>query len=145
MENKLEVGMYVRFKYGIRKIEKIESINNQKFYCLDESYISDEPEYHYQILESEILNKPSYDITDLLEINDIAVLQYKNKYNDIVSRKFEVERITDKYINFVSRRADWIYDREEKSFIDDFNLGQPVIKQILTHEQFEQNSYKIGE
>lgn len=132
MENKLEVGMYVRFKYGIRKIEKIESINNQKFYCLDESYISDEPEYHYQILESEILGEPSHDITDLIEKDDIIkhpILGIRGITNINVERKeFGVEGML------------WCIAFE--NFKEAFELGTI---QILTHEQFEQNSYKIGE
>lgn len=127
MENKLEVGMYVRFKYGIRKIEKIESINNQKFYCLDESYISDEPEYHYQILESEILGEPSHDITDLIEKDD--VIAYYNKLQDV--KGLIIERVQDN--DYIKRLREFV------------KVGTIDILQILTHEQFEQNSYKIGE
>lgn len=146
----LNVGMYVRGNYyqyrgKIGKI--IKNYQNSLEIAYKDSIISttvgDFIDDNWDINGKQY--KDSYDILDLVEKDDVVVLQYKNKYNDIVSRKFEVERVTEEYIDFVNRRADWVYDRKNKLFIDDFGLGQPIIKEILTHEQFEKESYKIGE
>lgn len=127
---KLEVGMYVRTKWG--DIRKIERIWNDTDFNVDKTY------YNYNILEDtlgcvlneDIIKEPSFNIIDLIEaedyVNGSKVIKIENveNYPDLSSVKIE--------------KSDFRYGVYETVFEKD-------IKAIVTHEQMEQMSYKAGD
>lgn len=126
---KLEVGMYVRSKISglIGKIANIEELINEKgvlYYELEQKG-SD-----YGFCSTEIDSvKASFDIMDLIEAGD-----YVNKeYIIQVSKTFGLLFIETTYYDEVS-------GEEKHKFIK-----KEEIKSIVTKEQFEQMSYKVGE
>lgn len=118
---KLEVGMYVRYKrvsmgYYIEPVDKIGKIINR----VNESDIY-ELDNNNNIFENDVV-KASYNIIDILEVGD-----YVNglKVIDIVEN--------DIYIS----------DYYAESYIGIVKVKD--IKSIVTREQMEQMSYRIGE
>lgn len=104
----IQVGEYVRTKYGIAKIienstEEFEEVN--------------------YIMKGEIV-KHSKDITDLIEKDDFV--------NGC--RVYEVEE-----------RGITVYQKVGDSSIDYNWITKDEIQTILTHEQYENNVYRIGE
>ena len=120
--NKLEVGMYVRTKYGIDKIKFISEV----MVGLDETLsLSLEKELE-EVLKRDIL-KASHNIIDLIE------------EGDYVNGK-QVIRINTDYIFDYSEEFKMIYFSE-----NDYIYSKTDIKSIVTKEQFESMSYKVGE
>ena len=117
---KLEVGMYVRTKHGIRKITEIDEDKN---YYIDETYINDFVQEINCITDSCIIGNPSFNITDLIEVGD-----YVNG-----------KKVIDKW-----EEPDWY-----GYFIKlDGEKTIPTIRNIetiVTKEEFEQMSYNVGE
>lgn len=138
---KLEVGMYVRTKRkGIVKIDEI--IDNGVITYEDDLGREWEEETGRKVIryigkdgwnsgldEKEIL-KASYNIIDILEtgdyVNGSKVIKIENveNYPDLSSVKIE--------------KSDFRYGVYETVFEKD-------IKTIVTHEQFEQMAYKVGD
>ena len=110
----LEVGMYVRTKKGIYKINHF--INNnytQKFTYIDNQGVSN-------ILDEEEIIKESYNIIDLIEVGD-----YVN------GEKVE-EVILDNKMSRIKTTECSTYFEED-------------IYSIVTSQQFESMSYKVGD
>lgn len=125
---KLEVGMYAYSKscrdYGIGKIANItEGGQGFKGDLIDVQY-----KYSKHAIEDHDV-EASFDIIDLIEERDILV----NDSND----KLEVLLIDGK---LMVRNTGLIYDNNYYLSIKDI-----VIKTIVTKEQMEQMSYKVGE
>ena len=115
----MNVGDYVRTKDGL--IRKIIEIDKYGIVHVDKDFISSEPEYHRSFIKEEII-KSSPQIIDLVE------------KKDYVNGLLVVEKTFD-YAN-----NEWIlYDR------DGIICREKDIKTIVTHEQFENISYKVGE
>ena len=115
---KLEVGMYVKTKKGIHKINYF--INNnytQKFTYIDNKGVSN-------ILENDEIIKASHNIIDLIEVGD-----YVNGYP-----VYEIIEYPD------NTRAIVIAD-DYKSII--WEESPQYIKSILTKEMFESMSYEV--
>lgn len=94
--------------------------------------------------DSSAVENFSADIIDLIETDDIVILEYYvAKYRQIMTRRFEVSKI-GKMITFENAHCCFIYDLNKKKFINGrgFNVK---IKSILTKEQFENISYKVGD
>ncbi len=118
---KIEVGMYVRTKYGlIRKLDKI----TKDIYSFQDRLCFKEDIDNF-IKEA----KFSYDITDLIEVGDVlvvdgikyTVLQNKEHCNNILHIKtIDNHYSTIKYL-----------------------FEQNKVESILTKEQFEREVYKI--
>lgn len=128
---KLEVGMYVRTILGISKLIEIKDDSIYIFDKLDEDLWSDDIAdeiWEYEL--EEVVIKASYNIIDILEVGD-----YVNGY--IVE---EIKRGYDGKI--------WIdngtrgYDEGGEYTIWKRNED---IKSVITHEQIEQMTYRIGE
>lgn len=129
---KLEVGMYIWTKYcgicdeiAIRKIIKIDKINNNWFY-IDKNVCDIYKDYTNKINTVNV-EKASFNIIDILEIGDIIsfyedIDNYKKQYVIGISDLITLDEIKDKITN------------------DNIRLVS-----ILTKEQFEQREYKIGE
>ena len=108
---KLEVGMYVRTKYGdVFILDKIEDN------CLIPRYV-----YIPCIIIEEDVIKASHNIIDLIEVGD-----YVNGM-----------RIDDMDIHNKRLYREMRYDYEI--------IDEKEIKSIVTKEQFESMSYKVGD
>lgn len=125
---KLEVGQFVRFKDKreneyIRKIVEIPEDNRYASLYLDK-----DANYSKGLSIKNVI-KASFDIIDLIEVGDIIV----NDSNE----KLEVLLIDNE---LMVRNTGLIYDNN--CYLP---IKSIVIKSIVTKEQFEQMSYKIGE
>ena len=110
---KLEVGMYVRTKRGIRKIDHINPRKtiNMFYYKLND-------DYEYGVFGLKDIIKASHNIIDLIEKGD-----YVNGEKVILKNDGYIEiGTTNDYIGF---------NNEEH------------VKSIVTKEQFESMSYKL--
>lgn len=120
----IEVEEYIRTRQGkIDKVEEIKTISTK----MDGNHI-----YGYKLknnnaywIEKEWIVKHSKNIIDLIEVGD-----YLNgtKITNI-----------DNYDGIYT--IEWEYGNVYTTEI----INDKFIKTILTHEQYEQNSYKIGE
>lgn len=127
--NKLEIGMYVRTNLG--EIGKLKQVNPY--------YIKIEIKKRVcHILEVEDVIKASYDIIDLIEEGDILLL-FDKEYG----KEYKVEVMVDRE-NFAA-----VVNYEQNDLL---NLEYELITnehiellKILTKEQFESMSYRIGE
>lgn len=125
---KLEVGMYVRAKDGI--ITKI--IDNRDNVIIK----TDDYTTH---LRSKVI-KASHNIIDLVEYMDLLVIE--NKLKDIDNRKiylFNPVRC-DGFTEFSDGKRCMIINMDYIIPIENIKVYQ-----VLTHEMFEKNSYKVGE
>lgn len=127
--NKLEIGMYCKTKDGI--ITKVDDIDDETIYF-------DKDIYRFygdgiDFLEKNNLEriiKASFNIIDLIEVGDYVngskVIKIENveNYPDLSSVKIE--------------KSDFRYGVYETVFEKD-------IKTVVTKEQFESVSYRIGE
>ena len=118
---KLEVGMYVRTRYGIAKITNLsETIGSKGFYLDREIMECNEENWKSFCTIHGIIAKPKHNIIDLVQVGDyVNGLKVYEVKNDI--KGFGVVVFSDCSIH------EW------------------QIKSILTKEQFESMSYKVGE
>ena len=119
---KLEKGMYVRTKWGIAKIIDFEAHNF--LIKLDKKIMYENlPEYYDYTTIGNIL-KASHNIIDLIEVGD--VITTNNLCGEVTKIDIENNKI-------------WIACCDyETCRIED-------VKSIVTKEQFESMSYKVGE
>lgn len=131
----LKVGMYVRTKDGrISKLMQIKEDDelNLKFYCFEENII------YRNYEESELkqfLIKASDKLIDILEVGD-----YVNG--------MKVVAIDSDGRLYVPEDLGQPYDREFSNGVfyhTLLDMNTFKIKTILTKEQFDQMSYKVGE
>lgn len=122
---KLEVGMYIRTDYGLigKIIEKYKGVGNSIIYKID---IPSEGFDYTNIFEFEII-KQSHNIIDLIEAGDYV--------NGKLVTDIHGERIYtfNSYSDDISNKKSFSY------MLSDY------IESIVTKEQFEFISYKIGE
>lgn len=122
---KLEVDMFIRTKDGI--IAKIEDLRHLDFhdhlydtiYCdkIVRQEYGDGFEQIYPI-DRDIIKKASFNIIDLIEVGDYVNGEYMQEHY------LQHNRIEHTYNSY------W-YEND--------------IKEILTHEQYEANAYRIGD
>lgn len=116
----IEIGEYVRTKDGhiAKYIEKLVKDEDVADAMLFDSYIYEKNKHIRYIFLKEIIVKHSKQLIDLVEIKDICMFE-----NNCV----------------------YIYDNEFLNAIkENVKNGNRLLK-VLTKEQFEQNSYKVGE
>ena len=124
---KLEEGMYVKTKKGIGKINYF--INNnytQKFTYIDNKGVSN-------ILENDEIIKASHNIIDLIEVGDYVngLRVEKSKYGEL-------------YTSYTYMGGDIGLQQETyTTFLKDYE--EDDVYSIITREQFESMSYKVGE
>lgn len=140
---KIEVNEYVRTEYGISKlteIRKVDGCEEQKIYIFDD--ISDELwsgdlpnelwkseiEWHEEEFNNKIFLKHSKQLIELIEVKDLVC--FRNKLPNSLENEEMIIHIFDN---------DTL--EEVKQAIE---KGEIELLEILTHEQFEQNSYKVG-
>lgn len=138
---KLEVGMYcynkTNRKLGIGKIINFQRNNNVNI------------RYKNDIELVSIGNvKASYNIIDLIEDDDIAIIEYYvSKYRQRINRRFECSLFKSKeddFVIFENKHCDWWYDKNKKEWVMAKGYN-PKIKSIVTKEQFSQMEYKAVE
>lgn len=121
---KLEVGMYVRTKHGIRKIIEIDEDNN---YYIDKTYVNDFRQEINCISDSCIIGEPSFNIVDLINSKDI-----------ILGRNGRLYQCLKIYKDYV-----FTYSKNKQG--QTITLVDYQIDKVLTKEQFEQMAYKVGD
>ena len=132
---KLEVGMYVRTKGGIiTKILSIDEIaleDGTRFYEteLNEGYCD---------LNSEDIIKASHNIIDLIEAKDVLLIKDK-QYDDIY--KAEVVLDQDNNLSVINYDCDKLLNLQLELYKGDLI----ELVSVLTHEQFENNCFRIGD
>lgn len=123
---KLEVGMYIRTKYcgicdeiAIRKIIKIDKINNNWFY-IDKNVCDIYKDYTNK-LNTVNVEKASFNIIDILEVGD-----YVNGYY--------VEDVLKTFVNVAVG----------SNYFQSPTIYEKDIKSVVTKEQFENMKYGIA-
>ena len=124
---KLEVGMYVRTKFG--HIAKINHLPNSLYLkiILDKDYLDTSGDLNCGISKEDV-EKASHNIIDLIEEGDI--LDYE--FGGIISKSEVIKEDNELGIGW----------DDDGDFI---NLESLYINSIVTKEQFESMSYKVGE
>ena len=115
MEEKICINEYVRTKTG-----KIDKVINNNYYM--PQYI----ECEKRIVEKKNIVNHSFNIKELIENKDI--LKVKTKENEILMIGFDENTTDVKY----------------KEIIEEIENGEYELLEILTHEQYERNCYKIN-
>lgn len=124
---KLEVGMYVRTKWG--DIRKIERIWNDTDFNVDKTY------YNYNIeedtlgcvLNEDIIKEPSFNIIDLIKAKDIIL--------GTDGKLYQCWKIYKDYV--------FTYSKNKQG--QTITLVDYQIDKVLTKEQMEQMAYKVGD
>lgn len=120
--NKLEVGMYVRFNY--HRVTVPIQISKIK-----EKHYEDIERYYYYLTDNELviseaqILKASFDIIDLIEVGDVITT---------INLCGEVTKIDKENNKIYTTCYDGEYCHKED------------IKTVVTKEQFESMSYRIG-
>lgn len=131
--NKLEAGMYCKTKNG--RIDKIFKANET--YVKLESQMDTPYDYQYDKIQ-----KSSYNIIDLIEVGDLLEIEYFSlRYDERVKRIFEVAYKDEKHILLHNQKCSFMLTNNE--FINSDKELEPIIKSIVTHEQFEQIKYEV--
>lgn len=134
---KIEVGMYVRTKkYGIAKI--VGGTFENKFNI--DKFKNDG--ITLRCIKLKDILKASYNIRDLMKENDLVKIEYYSlRYGTRVTRLFEVDFIDKEYLVLRNAYCDFRLTNNEWSKND--KKLKPIIKEILTHEQFESMTYEV--
>lgn len=135
---KIEVGMYVRIKKGrvnyIRKLlEIIHNFEEFNVYRADKEYFDYKEKDYFDIIYPEDIIEASYNIIDLIEVRDYV--------ND--SKLLSIDYAEDEWGNCDKTRFYYSFEDCDKD-VNEYN-EKLIIKSIVTKEQFESMSYKIGE
>jgi hypothetical protein len=127
----LEKGMYVRTLKGIAKIVTNDRIarNTDKEMTLLENFNG--------VLKKNVI-KASYNIIDLIEVGDIITFNFSNDVYKVLCVPNKEVGLDDFYFEY-----DMSQEFEDMRMTPEMVKGQ--IKSIVTHEQFESKSYKVGD
>ncbi len=132
---KLECGMYVRTDKGI--IGKIYEKIRDRFTYKDSNrdYIT------YGLIHNEIL-KASFNIIDLIEVGDYVNGMKVKNIMSVGTSQYVIRKGDGKYV--CCGEYGKVDDGSGKScYALQWNNNQ--IKEVLTHEQYEANCYKVVE
>lgn len=126
MTNKIEIGEYGRTNYGeIIKFAWLENSEGEtiknKVILINENEISNDIYYFYK---GEKIVKHSKQLTDLIENKDVVKVR------------------ADKEVVFLGIDEDTT-DIKYKELIENIENGEYELLEILTHEKFEANCYKV--
>ncbi len=127
----MNIGDYVRTKDGIIwKPNKIEEIEGKWFfddyYWYNKDYIKSSP-----------------NIIDLIEEGDLVKIEYYSlRYEERVTRLFEVYYKDNKFMNLGNTKCEFML--VDGDFNDNDKQLKPIIKSIVTKEQFDSMEYRIG-
>lgn len=128
MEDKIEVGDYVRTKYGIAKVEKVEPDKPHKTIW----YTVDKPQYYCFLVREQEVIKSSKNIIDLIEEGDyVNEKKVKNTFIDPFTKK--------RRLGIEGIEVNWQGDRSS------MYIESRDIKSIVTKEQYKQIEYIVEE
>lgn len=113
---------FVRTDNGIFKVTKIDGL----YIYLDKQYFDNQYQTMRDVTFKERILKHSFNIKELIEDKDI--IKVKTKENEILMIGFDENIIDIKY----------------KEIIEEIENGEYELLEILTHEQYERNCYKIN-
>lgn len=132
----IQVGDFARTKEGYIGRYVKEGLVNKTVELKDN-------EMSWTTLKSNI-TKHSPNLIDIIEDEDIVILEYYvSNYRKRIQRIFEIE-ISGNDIYFLNHRCSFLYDKEKQKFLDGKGFN-PIIKTIVTHEQFNSVMYKVKE
>ena len=128
MEDKIEVGEYVRTKDG--RIAQIKSIDYEAgIYRFDRIiYIND-----FGMKENVLYNN---------EMFKKLIVKHSKQLIDLIENKDVLKVRIDKEIMLFGMDEDTL-DIKYKELIEDIENGEYELLEILTHEQFEANCYLV--
>lgn len=141
---KLEVGMYVRIQWG--NGEQTISKCTNKVDMGDTQYSNNDFYIHTdkkgEVIYKSMILKASHNIIELIEEKDLVEIEYFSlRYEERVTRLFEVTFKKAGHINLDNAKCQFMLLNNDWSDNDkDF---EPIIKSIVTKEQFESMSYKL--
>ena len=144
----MKAGDYIRTKDGV--IAKITDIiedfsidcDREVFHAFSNN-APDVMEIPYG-LKDEYIIKQSQNILELLEEHDFITIEYYSlRYDERVTRIFEVGYKDEKFTTLKNAYCAFMLKNNE--FNDSDKALEPIIKSIVTKEQFESMEYKIGE
>ena len=146
----MKVGDYVRTKQGIEKIKVVEENfmgdENCIFYATDSKEWNGayNGKYNGFTNRNRTIIKSTPNILELLEEHDFITIEYYSlRYDKRVTRIFEVDYKDEEFMALKNAYYDFILDNNE--FDDRDKALEPIIKSIVTSEQFSQMEYRIGE
>lgn len=114
---------FVRTDNGIFKVTKIDGL----YIYLDKQYFDNQYQTMRDVTFKERIVNHSFNIKELIEDKDI--IKVKTKENAILMIGFDEKTIDIKY----------------KEIIEEIENGEYELLEILTHEQYERNCYKVKE
>jgi len=130
VSEEIQVGEYVRLDRN-QGINKIIGIDEDGWYELDSDYYDEYGDWRCSIRKYELerdMIKHSPDIIDLIEVGDYVngekIITLEDGENIVTKQK---TKIANKNGDFAWIIYDW------------------VVKDIVTHEQFESIKYKVGD
>lgn len=132
----MKVGDYVRTEISslnIQRIGKIKEIIGEYFIHTD-----------IGTYDKENIIKSSPKIMSLIEENDLLKIEYYSLiYNERVTRLFEVDYKDKEFMTLKNAHCDFMLRNNE--FNDEDKKLKPIIKSIVTYEQFKSMEYKVGD
>ena len=136
----MKVNDYVRTKDGI--IDKV--IIDYNGHCNSRSCNCKHISCKYNYYDEDTIIKSSPNIIELFEEHDLVVIEYYSlRYKERVTRLFEVDYKDKEFMTLKNAHCDFMLRNNE--FNDEDKKLKPIIKSIVTCEQFSQMEYKVGE
>lgn len=138
---KLEEGMYVRTKdkKGVQYIRKIIDLPKDTRYG---SIVVDKDIHNVKWVSKKNVLKVSENIMDLIEENDLLSIEYYSpRYEERVTRLFEVDYRHDEYLSLKNAYCDFMLVNNE--FRETDRSLNPIIKSVVTREQFNSVKYEV--
>lgn len=135
----MKVGDYVRTKRkGIFKLDD-SLYYNENF---KEYWFKAPTDYGDNRTTERSVIKSSPNIIKLIEENDLLKIEYYSlRYDTRVTRLFEVNFKDEKYINLANAKCE--FRLIDNNWSEEDKALNPVIKSIVTKEQFEGVEYKL--
>lgn len=136
---KLEVGMYVRLVNDVEDIVVINKIAN----VFETTILTENDGSIYQgEYTKENVIKASYNIIDLIEEKDLLEIEYFSlRYEKRVTRLFEVTYKEGRFINLNNAKCQFMLI--DNDWTDNDKELEPIIKSVVTKEQFESMKYSL--
>ena len=142
MKDKLEVGHFIRTIKGIGRIEEITEDRTEIYFNCDTGLTISFIKKDFTQEEMAQYYKHSDNIIDLIEEGDLLKIEYYSlRYEERVKRLFEVTYKDERYMNLVNGKCDFMLVNGEFNKSD--KELNPVIKSIVTKEQFESMKYSL--
>ena len=141
MKDKLEPNMYVRLVNDVEDIVVINKIAN----VFETTILTENDGSIYQgEYTKENVVKASYNIIDLIEEKDLLEIEYFSlRYEKRVTRLFEVTYKEGRFINLDNAKCQFMLI--DNDWTDNDKELEPIIKSIVTKEQFSSMEYRLGD